>query len=307
MANVKLKNASGTEVTYNGVTSVTLPTAEGGTATFGTPSLQSKTATPTSSAVNVTPDSGYDGLSQVAVEAVVASNLVAGNIKKDVVVKVGTATDDDSVMTVTGTYEGGGGGIDPSDATATANDILYPKTAYIADGSKATGTIQTKTSTDLTASGDTVNVPAGYYAVNASKSVTSGTEGTPTATKGAVSNHSVTVTPSVTNQAGYIAGGTHTGTAVTVSASELASGTKSIVANGTGIDVVGFETVDVAVPSGGDVDIETLNVNANGTYNAPSGKAYGVVVVDVPQYDWKGGTRLWNYAMYPVLTKSWEA
>lgn len=84
----------------------------------------------------------------------------------------------------------------------------------------------------------------------ASASVSAGTEGTPTATKGTVSNHSVSVTPSVTNTAGYISGGTKTGTAVSVSASELVSGTKSITANGTGIDVTEYAAVDVAVPSG---------------------------------------------------------
>lgn len=62
-----------------------------------------------------------------------------------------------------------------------------------------------------------------------------------------VPSHSITVTPSVTNTAGYISGGTHTGTAVTVSASELVSGTKSITANGTGIDVTEYAAVDVAV------------------------------------------------------------
>ena len=75
----------------------------------------------------------------------------------------------------------------------------------------------------------------------------SGTAGTPTATKGTVSNHQVTITPSVTNTTGYITGGTKTGTGVTVTASELASGSKSISANGTGIDVVGYSTVDVSV------------------------------------------------------------
>lgn len=41
---------------------------------------------------------------------VLLTNLSAGNIKKDVVVKVGDSTDDDCVTSVTGTYEGGGGG-----------------------------------------------------------------------------------------------------------------------------------------------------------------------------------------------------
>ena len=44
------------------------------------------------------------------VKGVLLTNLSAGNIKKDVVVKVGDADDDDCVASVTGSYEGGGGG-----------------------------------------------------------------------------------------------------------------------------------------------------------------------------------------------------
>ena len=108
--------------------------------------------------------------------------------------------------------------------------------------------ITQRSSSDLTASGATVTVPAGYYSAQASKAVASGTEGTPTATKGTVSNHSVTVTPSVTNGAGYIAGGTKTGTAVSVAASELVSGTLSITSSGTH-DVTNYASASVA--SGG--------------------------------------------------------
>ena len=104
-----------------------------------------------------------------------------------------------------------------------------------------------KTSSDLTASGATVTAPAGYYEEAASKSVASGTEGTPTASKGSVSNHTIAVTPSVTNSAGYIPGSTKTGTAVTVSASELVSGNKSITANGSNIDVTNYATASVNV------------------------------------------------------------
>lgn len=73
------------------------------------------------------------------------------------------------------------------------------------------------------------------------------TAGTPTATKGAVSNHSVSVTPSVTNTTGYIEGGTKTGTAVTVSASELVSGSETKTANGT-YDVTNLASLVVAIP-----------------------------------------------------------
>ena len=129
---------------------------------------------------------------------------------------------------------------------SSGNQLLLGVTAFGAAG-KYTGTIPTKTVTDLTASGDTVIVPAGYYAGQTSKSVNPGSAGTPTATKGTVSNHSVSVTPSVSNTSGYITGGTKTGTAVTVSASELVSGNKSISANGTGIDVINYATVSVSV------------------------------------------------------------
>ena len=44
------------------------------------------------------------------IKAVTTTNLTAANIAKDVVVKIGDSTDDDCVTSVTGTYEGGGGG-----------------------------------------------------------------------------------------------------------------------------------------------------------------------------------------------------
>ena len=106
-------------------------------------------------------------------------------------------------------------------------------------------------SSDLTVSGATVSGSGGYYANAFSKSVASGTEGTPTATKGNVSNHAISVTPSVTNSAGYISGGTKTGTAVTVSASELVSGNLPITQNGNNIDVTNYATVSVNVSGGG--------------------------------------------------------
>ena len=100
-------------------------------------------------------------------------------------------------------------------------------------------------------------LPAGTYTVSASGtfniakyasvSVPAGTAGTPTATKGTVSNHSVSVTPSVTNQTGWIAGSTKTGTAVTVSASELVSGSETKTANGT-YNVTNLASLVVAVP-----------------------------------------------------------
>lgn len=110
--------------------------------------------------------------------------------------------------------------------------------------------ITRRSSSNLSASGNTVTAPAGYYESSASKAVASGTAGTPTATKGTVSNHSIAVTPSVTNTTGYITGSTKTGTAVTVSASELVSGSETKTENGT-YDVTNLASLVVNVSGSG--------------------------------------------------------
>lgn len=126
-----------------------------------------------------------------------------------------------------------------------------------------------RSSSDLTASGATVTAPAGYYSSNASKSVASGSV-TASATKGTVSNHSVSVTPSASVSAGYISSGA-TGTAVTVSASELVSGNLEITENGTGINVANYETVSVAVSGGtGSLTVATKTATLSAAASAIS-------------------------------------
>ena len=142
--------------------------------------------------------------------------------------------------------------LDLTSDTVTPETLLVGTTAHNAKGEIITGTLVARDSSDLTVSGATVNVPAGLYSSAASKSVASGTAGTPTASKSAVSNNSVTVTPSVTNTEGYITGGTKTGTGVKVSASELVSGNKAITPSETaqsGIDVTNFKTASVGAIS----------------------------------------------------------
>lgn len=150
--------------------------------------------------------------------------------------KTATYTPTESQQTATITADSGYDGL--SSVGITVNAV---SSTYVGTG------ITRRSSTDLTASGATVTVPSGYYASQASKAVATGTAGTPTATKGTVSNHSVSVTPSVTNATGYISGGTKTGTAVTVTASELTSGSETKTANGS-YDVTNLKTLVVAVP-----------------------------------------------------------
>ena len=170
--------------------------------------------------------------------------------------------------------------MDVTGKTVTAGSMLSGVTALKNDGTDITGDIESKTSSDLTVNGATVTAPAGHYASAASKSVASGSAGTPTASKGTVSNHSVSVTPSVTNTTGYITGGTKTGTAVTVSASELVSGTKTISASGE-TDVTNYESVSVAsgsatTPATTITANPTVSVNSSGLITASVSKTQSV-------------------------------
>lgn len=149
-----------------------------------------------------------------------------------------------------------------------------------------------RSSSDLLASGPTVTAPSGYYAEAAQKSVASGSEGTPAATKGTVSNHAVTITPKVTNTEGYIAGGTKTGTGVTVTAAELVSGSETKTQNGT-YDVTNLAEIVVNV-SGGGGDSKNVQV-ASGvnrvnttSYTEVSGQSLTVAKTGTYHVYWTG-------------------
>ena len=160
-----------------------------------------------------------------------------------------------------------GGGIIPTGTISITTNGTHNVYNYASANVQVSSTINNQDKTvNPSTSQQSITADSGYtglgtVTVNA---MPSGTAGTPTATKGTVSNHSVSVTPSVTNTTGYITGSTKTGTAVTVSASELDSGTKSITQNGTGIDVVGYAAVDVSV-SGGAVNNQNKTVTSSGT------------------------------------------
>lgn len=110
--------------------------------------------------------------------------------------------------------------IDTTQKTVTAGSMLDGVTALKNDGTDITGSIASKTSSDLTASGATVTAPAGYYASSASKSVSSGSASTPATTitanpsisvsSGGLITASVSASQSVTPtvSAGYVSSGT---------------------------------------------------------------------------------------------------
>ena len=112
-------------------------------------SLQKKTVTPNKTIQMVWPDSQFDGLSEVQVNAIPSNYVIPSGtlpITGNGIVDV-TAYASVSVAVPAS-------GIDPSDATATAAEIFQGKTAYIAGG-KVTGTYQKP---NITKVGNTLNI-----------------------------------------------------------------------------------------------------------------------------------------------------
>lgn len=87
-----------------------------------------------------------------------------------------------------------------SSNAAAANTMLSGKKAY-ANGSLITGNIATKTSSNLTTSGATVYAPAGYYASQASKSISNGALSSPNIS---VSSSGVITATSGVSTSGYL-------------------------------------------------------------------------------------------------------
>lgn len=123
---------------------------------------------------------------------------------------------------------------DVSDATIDSGGKLPDGvTAYGAGGVKYTGTAAENDSSDLTISGATVTVPAGYYASSASGTVSSGSAtpaSTISATGASVSTgtNTLTLSKSVSNtptvSAGYISSGTAGSSSVSLTASVTTKG-----------------------------------------------------------------------------------
>lgn len=146
----------------------------------------------------------------------------------------------DDVPSVTIPLSSGSGNatfIDTSDATLDdAGKLPLGVTAY-ADSVKFTGTASENDSSDLTISGATVTVPAGYYANSASGTVASGSAtpaSTISATEASVSTgtNTLTLSKSVSNtptvSAGYVSAGTAGDSSVSLTASVTTKGAATI-------------------------------------------------------------------------------
>lgn len=213
--------------------------------------LVSLDVTPSESTQKITPDAGTDGYNEVNVAAIQTETKTAnangdvtpsaGKYLKKVTVSVPAPETQEKSATPTESAQ---------EITPDSGKYLSKVSLGAIDSGYVGSGVPKKASADLSVSGATVTAPAGYYASAASKSVASGTAGTPSASKGSVSNHSISITPTVTNTTGYITGGTKNGNAVTVSASELVSGSETKTANGT-YDVTNLASLVVNVASSG--------------------------------------------------------
>lgn len=169
---------------------------------------------------------------------------------------------------------------DTNDATLDSGDkMLNGVTAY-AGGTKYTGTIETKTSSNLSASGATVTAPAGYYASNASKSVASGSAtapGTISGTSASVSTgtnvltltKTVSVTPSVT--AGYVANGTAGNSSVSLSATVTTKAAATITPGTSNQTIASGTYLTGAQTIAGDADLVAGNIKSGVTIFGVSG------------------------------------
>lgn len=189
-------------------------------AVSGSGTYQAKTnISPTTSSQTITPDSGYDALSSVQINAMPSGTAGTPSATKGTV----------------------------SSHSVSVTPSVTNTTGYITGGTK-TGTAVTVSASELVSGTVTISGSGTTDVTNyASASVAAG-DATASATKGTVSNHSVTITPSVTRTAGYVTAGSSNGTAVTVSASELVSGTYTVDSSGTK-DVTNYASA--SVPSGG--------------------------------------------------------
>lgn len=176
---------------------------------------------------------------------------------------------------------------DTSDATlASGGAMLLGDTAY-ADGVKYTGTIPTKLGTDITASGDTVTVPAGYYASQQTKAVASGSAtpaATITGTSASISTgtNTLTLTKSISNTpqvtAGYVASGTAGNSSVSLTASVTTKAAATITPTTSNQEIASGTYLTGKQTISGDANLVAANIKQGVSIFGVNGSLSSVAV-----------------------------
>lgn len=206
---------------------------------------------------------------------------------KNVKINGVTYSDVPSVEIPLATGSGNAEFFDTSDATLdSGGKMLSGNTAY-ADGVKYEGTIVSKSGSDLTASGDTVTVPAGYYSAQASKAVASGSATAPASISGTSATLStgtntltlsktISVTPSVT--AGYVASGTAGNSNVSLTASVTTKAAATITPGTSSQSIAAGTYLTGAQTIAGSSDLVASNIKAGVTIFNVTGSLTSAVV-----------------------------
>ena len=190
---------------------------------------------------------------------------------KNVKINGVTYSDVPSVEIPLATGSGSAEFYDTSDATLdSGGKMLSGNTAY-ADGVKYEGTIASKSASDLTASGATVTVPAGYYGSQATKSVASGSATAPASISGTSAtlttgnntltlSKTVSVTPVVS--AGYVASATAANSSVSLTATVTTKAAATITPGTSAQTIAAGTYLTGAQTIAGDANLVASNIKS---------------------------------------------
>ena len=202
---------------------------------------------------------------------------------KSVVIREVTYADVPKVTIPLSSGSGSAEFVDTSDATLDSGGKMLDGVTAYANGTKITGSILTKTSNDLSASGATVTVPSGYYATQATKNVASGTATAPASISGTSASVStgtntltlsktISVTPSIST-AGYVSSGTAGNSSVSLTASVTTKASATITPGTTNQEIASGTYLTGKQTISGDSNLVSGNIVAGKSIFGVSGSA----------------------------------